>query len=307
MKTFLCVSIDVEPDCSPSWHYASPLAFTGVSHGIGKVLQPLFMDFGIQPTYLINNVVLENDESISVFKSLDGEFELGTHLHGDFIEPGKLFSDYAGKDGAMNQCFLPPEIEFGKLKNITNLFTERFGYSPVSFRAGRFSAGGNTISSLARLGYKVDTSVTPGIIWNDPSRETPVNFSGAPAQPYWTSENDFPNLSDTNQLLEIPVSIVTRNKYLLLKRPLWLRPHYSDTQGMISVWKKLSKQYRENSFIVLNMMFHNVEVMPKLNPYTQSPGQVSEYLDSMRRFFDFCRNNDIIPVTLSNAYQYFKG
>src|SRR4029077_1486953 len=104
------------------------------------ILHPLFREFGIRPTYLINNVVLEDHESTEVFKSLPGDYELGSHLHGDFIEPGKIHKDYSGKDGLVNQCFLEPEVEYGKLKNLTALFTERFGYSPVSFRAGRFSA-----------------------------------------------------------------------------------------------------------------------------------------------------------------------
>jgi hypothetical protein len=305
VKIYLCISIDVEPDCSPSWHYSKPLAFTGVSQGVAEILHPLFREFEMQPTYLINNVVLENDESIAIFKSLDGKFELGTHLHGDFIEPGKIHSDYAGKDGVMNQCFLDPEIEYGKLKNITALFTDRFGYSPVSFRAGRFSAGRNTIRSLANLGYKVDTSVTPEIIWKDPSREQPVDFAMAPNQPYWTNENKFPGSSADINLLEVPVSIVMRKRYGIFKRALWLRPHYSDKKGLIKVWQKMVKNNREKPVVVLNMMFHNVEVMPDLNPYTKSKKDVMQYLDSLKRFFEYCVKMNTQPATLSNIYNYY--
>jgi hypothetical protein len=136
VKIYLCISIDVEPDCSKNWLYSTPLAFKGISDGIGKILHPLFKQFGLEPTYLINNVVLEDDESVALFRSLNGKYELGTHLHADFIEPEKLHQDYSGKDGLVNQCYLEPEIEFAKLKNLTSMFVNRFGYSPVSFRAG---------------------------------------------------------------------------------------------------------------------------------------------------------------------------
>jgi hypothetical protein len=302
VKIYLCISIDVEPDCSLNWHYSNPLAFTAVSSGIAEILHPLFREYGIQPTYLINNVVLENDESIAVFKSLDGKFELGTHLHGDFIEPGKIHSDYAGKDGVMNQCFLSPEAEYGKLKNITALFTHRFGYSPLSFRAGRFSAGRNTIYSLAELGYKVDTSVTPHIVWKDVSREYPVDFTMAPDQPYWTDKNNFPQSSTAGNLLEVPVSIVTRRRYGIFKRARWLRPYYSDSKGMMEVWRKMIVGNGEKPAVVLNMMFHNVEVMPNLNPYTKSGRDVTLYLDSLKTFFEYCIKRNARPATLSAVY-----
>lgn len=305
MRIFLAITIDVEPDCSLSWHYSNPLAFSGVTVGISKILHPLFQQYGMQPTYLINNVVLENEESISVFKSLPGKFELGTHLHGDFIEPEKIHHDYSGKDGVMNQCFLKPEIEFGKLKNITNLFKKQLGYDPVSFRAGRFSAGANTISSLAKLGYKVDTSVTPYIIWNDASREHPVDFSNVPDQPYWTSENDFPRSSNDKRLLQVPVSITTMRKWRILKRVSWLRPYYSDENKMIKVSEKLIEQNSDKPVVVLNIMFHNVEVMPGLNPYTKSNSDVIRYLDSLKYFFEFCDQKNIQPATLSDIHSHF--
>ncbi|HXB07294.1 MAG TPA: hypothetical protein VNW04_09265, partial [Puia sp.] len=99
MKKYLAVSIDVEPDCSADWTYSDPLGFKGVSLGIAGRLQPLFNEFDITPTYLINNVVLEDKESVGVFRELPGKYELGTHLHPEFIAPEKKFDAYAGKSG----------------------------------------------------------------------------------------------------------------------------------------------------------------------------------------------------------------
>ena len=87
MKVYLVITIDVEPDCTPTWKYSSPLTFHGVTEGIQKRLQPLFNKYNIVPTYLINNVVLEDGQSTDTFLKLEGRFELGTHLHAEFIAP----------------------------------------------------------------------------------------------------------------------------------------------------------------------------------------------------------------------------
>ncbi|HOX22459.1 MAG TPA: hypothetical protein PLL10_03270, partial [Elusimicrobiales bacterium] len=180
-----CVTLDVEPDCGPGWIYSKPLAFEGVRVGIGQRLEPLFKRLGVKPVYLLSNVVLEDKAGVEVLAGLSSGCELGAHLHPEFIGPRKLFQNYAGCKGESNQCFLPPEIEAAKLENLTRLFEDRLGRRPLSFRAGRFSAGKNTFEALARLGYKVDTSVTPHIRWGDPTREKPVDFSAAPEQPYF--------------------------------------------------------------------------------------------------------------------------
>ena len=106
MNKYLTITIDVEPDCSPDWRYSNPLTFNGIREGIGNRLQPLFNQYGIVPTYLINNVALEDPQSIEVFKNLPGKFELGTHLHPEFIEPAKQYSDYSGKKGKPIAAFM---------------------------------------------------------------------------------------------------------------------------------------------------------------------------------------------------------
>ncbi|HEY4154452.1 MAG TPA: hypothetical protein VGM24_03475, partial [Puia sp.] len=132
MKKYLVITIDVEPDCSPTWHYADPLTFKGVSEGIAQILQPLFNKQGISPTYLVNNVVLEDESSVSCFLHLEGKFELGTHLHPEFILPDKKYENYAGKKGVANCCFYPPDIESEKIRNITLLFEKALGYKPTA-------------------------------------------------------------------------------------------------------------------------------------------------------------------------------
>ena len=243
MNRVLVITIDVEPDCSYNWRYSSPLTFRGVSEGIANRLQPLFNKYGIAPTYLINNVVLEDSASCDVLRNLNGKYELGTHLHPEFIAPQKSVWNYSGQKGEANCCFYPADIEFGKIESITNLFSDRFGYYPSSFRAGRFSAGANTINSLEKLGYKTDTSVTPHVNWNDKTRIRPVDFTHAPEQPYFVRSGTILEESGDGKILQVPVSIVNRKTSVLKElrrtyfglrhtmmsyRPLWLRPVFFD-------------------------------------------------------------------------------
>ena len=314
MKKILVVTIDVEPDCSPSWKYSDPLAFKGVSVGIAERLQPLFGEYDLVPTYLINNVVLEDPASTDVFRRLPGKYELGTHLHPEFIQPQRQYDNYAGKKGVANCCFYPPAIETEKIKNITDLFERNFGYRPTSFRAGRFSAGVNTMDSLVRLGYRVDTSVTPHVCWNDKTRERPVDFTQAPEQPYFMAENDITREDPNGRLLQVPVSIENRKRNALKElisaggglrhrirkyKSVWLRPVFSTTTELIQLARQFSRDYAGREQLVLNMMFHNVEVLPGLSPYSKTESQATAYLKQLHRFFAFCRQEGFTSVGLS--------
>lgn len=321
MGKYLAITIDVEPDCSSNWRYSSPLTFNGVSVGIAKRLHPLFNKYGMSPTYLINNVVLEDAGSCSVLKHLGGKFELGTHLHPEFIEPSKTVWNYSGQKGEANSCFYLPEIEYEKIKTITELFIRQFGYPPTSFRAGRFSAGANTISSLASLGYRVDTSVTPHVNWKDKTREKPVDYSLAKEQPYFIQPGTILESSESGRLLEVPVTIAKRKTdffrelkrtYFGLRhpiekyRPLWLRPVFSDYQQFISLTKEFAQRHAGKEHIVYNMMFHNVEVMPGLSPYSHTEMDCAAYLHQLEQYFIYCSENGISGITLNDAYNLYR-
>lgn len=321
MKKFLVITIDVEPDCSAGWRYSDPLTFRGVSTGIAKLLHPLFSEFEVVPTYLINNVVLEDGPSVEILRHLPGSYELGAHLHPEFIEPERRFPDYAGKKGEANCCFYPPEIESAKIGSITELFEKAIGYRPTSFRAGRYSAGSNTMKSLHRYGYLVDTSLTPHVRWDDATREQPVDFTHAPEQPYFMAEKDILSADPNGPVLQVPISIALKKRNPLREivssgaglihpyrrtRAVWLRPFYSSSAQMIGIARQYLRTYRHSDIVVLNMMFHNVEVIPGLSPYTRTENESRIYLQQLKDFFTFCRQEHFSGVGLSALYKIFK-
>jgi hypothetical protein len=321
MKKYLVITIDVEPDCSKTWQYSTPLTFRGVSKGIGEILQPLFNKYGMCPTYLLNNVVIEDEQSCDILKQLPGKYELGTHLHPEFIEPMKTQHDYSGKRGAANCCEYSAEIEYGKLENITRLFEKQFGYSPTSFRAGRFSAGPSTIDSLASLGYLVDTSVTPNVKWNDKSRINALDYTECPEQPYYVASGKYPERSNEGSILEVPVTISLRRPNMIkeLRRswfgmrrpyrkqvPVWLRPAYATYAQFVKLTEAYIARYNSNKNIVFNMMFHNVEVLPMLSPSSLTQEDCDNYLDSLEKFFEYCNENNIECITLSESVNLYR-
>lgn len=305
MSIYLTITIDVEPDCSPTWHYSNPLTFDGVKIGIREKLQPLFNRYGFPPTYLINNVVLENEESVQTLSSLEGDFELGTHLHSEFIEPEKCFSNYAGVKAQMNQTDFSFEIERAKLQTITEQYIRCFGQHPFAFRAGRFSVRTHTIHCLSELGYQVDTSVVPNMTWKDNTRHSSEDYSSAPEQPYFIGKTSLVTPKLDGKILEVPVTYC-KMRHFFRSRLAWLRPVYSNFNQMKRLAKQIFRIYQSNENIVLNMMFHNVEVIPGRSPYTQTEEDCVNYLKLLKTFLSFAQCSGIRGITLSELYDVYK-
>jgi hypothetical protein len=157
MSVYLCVSIDCECDKGPGWRTRKPLAFHGIVQGVRDRLQPLFRRFRAKPTYLLSPEIMRDPQSLEALVHLDGDAEVGTHLHGEFAEPGAFEPDVT----SVFQCHYDRETERKKLRYLTDLFRSSFGRPPRSFRAGRFGIGQHSLGLLQDLGYTVDSSVTP--------------------------------------------------------------------------------------------------------------------------------------------------
>jgi hypothetical protein len=282
-RVIVNISIDTEVDKSHDWRISNPLSFHSVEHGILDLLTPIFEQNGCRPTYLLSSEVIENKACVKALKTIRN-CEFGTHLHGELVEPMQTSSSLADSYANDIQCKYDPLIEFKKMQTISNLFEAKFGFKPTSFRAGRFGAGPNTIECLDKLGYLVDTSVTPGVVWNLPQGR--VDFTCAGNQPYWLSKKDICAESDL-RILEVPISIrapgikklVSKASYNLetsmLKRisdrvlpAIWLRPTYSNSSEMKRLATHIVKENRAREIIVLNMMFHSMEVIPGASPYS---------------------------------------
>jgi hypothetical protein len=300
-RAFLCVSVDCECDKGPGWRTRVPLGFRGVRSGVGERLQPLFASLGAKPTYLLSPEVLGDASSVELLASLAG-CELGTHLHGELAEPGAFVPVVTR---AVQRDY-PPALERAKLEALTTSFRAAFRRPPSSFRAGRFGIGASTVPILEGLGYAVESSVTPGVDWSDVSPG--LTFAGAPAQPYHPDPAD-PARRGSSALLEVPVTIVRRrlSRVPLLGRlagPRWLRPTRTGGAALVRTARDaIAEALRESprAPVVLNAMFHNVEVVAGASPYARTEASALGILERLHTLLAWARSEGIARVGLSDV------
>jgi len=281
MSVYLCISVDCECDKGPGWRTQKPLSFAGVSSGIRDRLQPLFVRRRAKATYLLSTEVMRDPSSVETLRTLEGDAEFGTHLHGEFAEPGSFEPDVT----VALQRDYSRDTEFEKLRSLTQLFRETFAHSPRSFRAGRFGIGRNSLELLESLGYSVDTSVTPHVDWSRSGAQG-LSFRTAPTQPYWPLPSAPETVGPRSSLLEVPVtirpSILSRIPVIgRLVEPRWLRPTRASVDELIRTASEEIDEARSvnpRRPVVLNTMFHNVEVIPNASPYARNDDEAAGIL-----------------------------
>lgn len=302
-RAYLCVSIDTESDKGKGWRSRRPMSFEGITDGVVKRLHPLFERFGAKPTYLLSPEVLRDEACVETFRKLAPSSELGTHLHGEFAEPGAFEPDVT-KDF---QRDYPPDVERQKLTYLTDLFIRAFDHQPQSFRAGRFGIGAATIGILESLGYAVESSVTPNMDWTS-SGAPGLSFKGAPTQPYHPDPHE-PERPGSSTILEVPVTIRRRllNAVPGIGRrvePRWLRPTRGTEAGLVHVAEDEIAEARRlgpQRPVILNAMFHNVEVVPNTSPYASNDEEARGILDRLRALLTFARREGIAVVGLADV------
>lgn len=300
MDACLCVSIDCECDKGAKWRLRKPLAFDSVTSGIVDRLQPLFRYFGAKPTYLLSPEVLADPASVEALTGLLGCAEFGTHLHGEFIAPQAVVPD----ETTDFQCNYPPNVEQAKMAGLTEMFRGAFGKMPRSFRAGRFGIGPHSLSILANLGYTVDSSVSPLKDWTRAGASSAC-FLKAPDQPYWPDHSEPTKTAVIpGSLLEVPVTILPSRWPFIGNwlEPRWLRPTRGSAAGIIQVARDaLARGRKTGRPVVLNCMFHNVEIMPGLSPYARCQAEADAILARLAALLDFARREGIAVVGLGDV------
>jgi len=311
MSVYLCISVDCECDKGPRWRIQKPLAFSGIQQGVRDRLQPLFRRFRAKPTYLLSPEVMRDAQALETLANLEGGAELGTHLHGEFAEPGAFEPD----ETSFFQCHYDRETEQQKLRYLTDFFRSSFGRSPRSFRAGRFGIGRHSLGLLQDLGYTVDSSVTPQKDWSG-TGASEASFRRAPTQPYWPVLNDPGRIaSHAGTLLEVPVTI--RPSVLagipVIGRwiePRWLRPTRGSVARLVEVAREEighAVTARTGHPIVLNCMFHNVEIIPLASPYARNEAEADAIMERLAGLLAFAEREGIRSLGLGDVPELFAG
>ncbi|MGD0552343.1 MAG: hypothetical protein ABSB25_06795 [Sedimentisphaerales bacterium] len=300
MAGIFCITIDTEPDCDVHWKRSRPLTFESVTFGIPSILRPIWDKFGIRPVYFVSPEVVENDQCCRTLKDEMGRgAEMGTHLHSEYIEPQRKYEDISGTASDEFPCFAyDAEIESAKIKNLTELIEKKLGVRPVSYRAARYGADLDTIKALEKLGYKVDSSVTPDTDWR--SYGGP-DHSRSPKQPYFISRTDYYSAGDS-KILEVPITVSGKRLPFLPGMWMfyrWLRPTHMTAFEMKSLISEFARSYPSP---VLNLMFHSMEVLPGKTPFVRTKLGQKMYLCRLNSILRYMTKMGFESKTLAEVY-----
>lgn len=327
MKVYLLVTIDTECDKGKAWLTQKPLSFESVVKGVPELYSPLFDKNEIKPTYLLSPEIIKDDASVEALKQ--AHCELGTHMHGEYIGPDE---NYDADRTNQIQAVWPKDIEYQKLKNLTDLFADKFGYQPKSFRAGRFGIGDHSLKILEELGYTVDSSVSPFKTHHYKDHQGKKNnFWGAPVQPYYPDYIKH-HKSGGCKVLQVPVSIVAENYinaprfvqramgadpglaqkiyrriYGASSKSIWLRPVRSDAKQMKRTSEIIIEKYKNSGKpIILTMMFHSNEIIPNASPYVSNVEEQEKFINDLDEYFKLMKKEyDYESIGLSEVKEVY--
>jgi len=258
--------------------------------------QELCARHGFTPTYLVTYEVANNLSIASVLKTwhTTGVAEVGAHLH-PWTTPPLSEEDYQGVQTFPHE--LATDVLEQKLLALTEKITAMLGERPTSFRAGRWGLGEHMVPLLVRLGYTVDSSVTPYINWKGfKGKENGTggpDFRGAPLKPYVVSAQDVRTVGSSG-LLEVPMTIVRTGFF----RKRWCRifpeTTFADLRQIYAVAKRKKLPY-------IQFMIHSSELMVGGSPYVKTLAQLSHLTVVLERFLSYLHDDRIEGATLSQA------
>ena len=308
-KLYQCITIDTEPDCDIHWKRSDPLTFDSVLYGIPKILRPIWNKYGAQPTYFVSPEVVMDERCCEVLREeVELGAEIGTHLHSEYIEPERKYVIFDGTTSKEYPCFAySKEVEYHKIKNLTRLIQKRIGIIPVSYRAARYGADLDTIESLIKLDYKVDSSITPHLNWL--TQRGPDHSKGI-EQPYWISRKDYYKEDKNNKtILEVPITIgkkrfgplrnVLPDKWIFYS---WLRPSHMTVFEMKCLIESYVSKYRNRENVALNMMFHSMEIIPKATPFVRTKIEQKMFLRRLEKVMSYIIKLKVNSVTLKELH-----
>ncbi|MBP2674737.1 MAG: hypothetical protein H6Q84_1577 [Deltaproteobacteria bacterium] len=310
---YLAVTIDTEED---NWsNYDSE----PVLSNIGKIpdLQKLFDRYGVTPNYLISYPVATDRNAVSILRGImeDGRCEIGAHPHAWNTPP---FEEEKTARSTMLSN-LDKGLQRRKLETLHSKIVENFRIEPVTFRSGRWGFDRTVAGNIHRLGYKVDTSVSPYSSW--------VKYEG----PDFSDRSPMPQKIHFGEggkgdgwILEVPATIgFLQGNYDLCNRALktisgtalrhfrlmgifdrmkllnkvCLSPEPDTAENMIG----LAKSMERNGYQVLNLFFHSTSLQHGLNHFTKTREDAAELMNRIEKFLEYAMRSNMRPVKLSEA------
>jgi hypothetical protein len=314
----LVITVDAEED---QWGVAPSGAASVTNIQEVRTLQKLFNEHQVVPTYLLTYPVANDEQAAAVFQDLldVGQCEIGMHCHPWNTPP---YQEPVNRRNSM-LCNLPPSLQLEKLQRLHEVISKRFGRPPLVFRSGRWGFGGETAGILAKLGCRVDSSITPYTSWT--ASEGP-DFSSYSPHAFSFSSGNLSRNDPDGDMLEVPVTIgyvggsfagchqwrtrLNRPPFQRLRlagclaklgfmRSVWLSPERETPARLI----RLLRQSMREGCGLANLFFHTPSLQVGCTPFVRTPDQRNQLLKSLSIILRFCHEAGIRTVPLSQAAQ----
>lgn len=275
---------------------------TGVEHmrHIGRA-QEIFDAFGIVPNYVIDYPIASQPLAYETLRRYqdDGRALIGAHLHPwvspPLTEPLTRANTYPGN--------LPRELEYEKLRVLTETISENFGKRPLAYLAGRYGNGPNSAAILEELGYEVDISVAPRI---DYRADGGPDYSEYSADPFW--------FGSQRKLLGLPgggcyagwLKAAGPPFYRLITHPslgfarlpgiasrlrAFERIRLSPEDYSLPEMQRMTRSMLDDGQRIFVFSFHSPSVHPGYTPYVRDETGLQRFLDKMRVYFSWFMRN----------------
>lgn len=283
--------------------------FTRDCHGLTHLrsiepFQKLCERNGVKPLYLVDYPVISDDFGAELFADWvkSGGAEVGLQLHPwvnpPFAETVNLRNSYA--------CNLSPEIERAKLAQLYEIVERRLGIRALSYRAGRYGAGGATPDFLVEMGVCVDTSVRALF---DYRKQGGPNHARALQTPYWVKPG---------QLIELPVTSVFGGTFRSMGPMLFDQVFASDTMRSMLARGGLLERLAltpegipadkaiaaidyaiDGELPILTFSFHSPSLAAGHTPYVRSEAELEQFYIWWEAVFAHLAKRGIMPITIA--------
>lgn len=217
-------------------------------------------------------------------------------------------------------CNLPVELQLRKLEILKNTISKNLGVNPVSFRAGRWALGNNVARAIHKLGFKIDTSVTPYTEW---TKWHGVDYRNCTPRPYRFSSEKILKSNANGELLQVPATIAFLQKNhqlcgwlsrvvdtnvmkkihargilyrLNILNKVFLSPEIATGQSII----QLAKRMKNLGFDVLNLFFHSTTLLPGCSPFNNNPNEEKIFLQHIEKFLEYAASEGIESIMLKD-------
>jgi hypothetical protein len=308
---YFAITIDTEED---NWGEFDRQSYTVENIARIPALQDLLARRGVRPTYLISYPVATSPKAIEILGGYRdrGLCEIGTHPHPwntpPIVEDRTPFNSFISN--------LPPELQFQKIKTLTETIERNFGCRPKAYRSGRWGFSDDVARNLVRLEYALDTSIYPTCDWRAAGGP---DFTHRSYEPFvYRVESSAGNCGS---LLEVPPTIdfiqsprrvasaVSRairrlpagdkiaavlGKLRVLNH-LTLSPEITDAPRMI----RLADTLLNRGARVVNMFLHSPTLLEGCSPFTKTNADVTAFVARIDAFLAFAQSAGLRAVTMS--------